>query len=60
MSNCSTDCKPIAGIKCEVTNCVYHKGDNLCEAGCIEVNCKGHACDCSDTACATFRAKEGL
>ncbi len=51
-------CKPIAGIKCEVDTCVYHKGDDCCEAGCIQVGCNGCACQPSDTACATFRAKD--
>ncbi len=47
----------ISGIKCNVTNCVYHAKNNACEAGHIEVGpCS--CCSCTtDTCCNTFKAK---
>ena len=48
----------IAGIKCNVTNCVYHAMNDACEAGHIEVGpCS--TCNCTtDTCCNTFKAKD--
>ncbi len=47
----------ILGVKCEVTDCVYHCCDNACAAPSIKVGC-GSGCsahDKSDTVCNTFR-----
>ena len=50
--------KEIAGIKCNVENCVYHAKDHSCEAGHIEVGCNTN-CSCStDTACITYAHKD--
>ena len=47
----------ISGIKCNVSNCVYHAKDNACEAGSIEVGpCSNCSCK-TDTCCNTFKAK---
>ena len=47
----------ISGIKCNVTNCVYHAKNNACEAGMIEVG-PCDTCNCTtDTCCNTFKAK---
>lgn len=55
MKNCENR-EVISGIKCDVTNCEYHKEGNLCQAGCIQV---GHgSCSTSkETECVTFKAK---
>ena len=45
--------KTIEGIKCEVTNCVYHAKEHRCDAGKIEVG-PGYAHSSDDTICATF------
>lgn len=49
--------KKIDGIKCEVTNCVYHAPGNCCDAGKIEVGPGPCGCN-SDTLCNTFKAKQ--
>lgn len=60
MNNCGQEkCTPgevISGIKCDVSNCEYHREGDKCQAGCIEV---GHGkCTCSnETSCTTFKAK---
>ena len=47
----------ISGIKCNVSNCVYHAKDDACEAGSIEVGpCSNCSCT-TDTCCNTFKAK---
>ncbi len=43
-------------IKCEVSNCVYHSMDGLCEASQIEVG-PGFAETSSETKCKTFNQK---
>lgn len=45
-----------SNIKCEVTNCVYHSKDGLCEAAQIEVG-PGFAESSRETNCNTFRQK---
>jgi len=45
-------------IGCDVTNCVYHGMDDMCQADSIQVesekeNCKSE----SETFCGTFEAK---
>lgn len=47
----------ISGIKCSVESCVYHSAENHCHAGHISVGGDCRACDCSETACNTFKAK---
>lgn len=47
--------KVIKEIKCDVTNCVYHKGDCTCTAGHITVGPRS-ACTCSETTCNTFES----
>jgi len=49
--------KPIKGISCSVTNCVYHDGKTSCHAGKIAVG-PSSATACRDTLCATFKLKE--
>ncbi|HIZ82907.1 MAG TPA: DUF1540 domain-containing protein [Firmicutes bacterium] len=58
MENSKNGCgaKKIQGIKCEVTNCVYHAPEHGCNAGCITVG-PGPCSACSDTNCSTFKAK---
>lgn len=55
MANCGSK-DVISGIKCEVKNCTYHTTNDRCEAGKIEVGYCG-SCNCSETACTTFKAK---
>lgn len=57
MQNGGQSCDKIDGIKCDVQNCVYHKKDNSCEAGNIEVG-PGYANSSEETICATFRPGE--
>lgn len=57
-NDCKCDPKKhIDGIKCDVTNCVYHNGKSQCCAGCISVG-PHNASSSTDTACVTFKAKE--
>ena len=53
-NNCNE--KVISGIRCDVVNCTYHKADNCCAAGSIQVG-HGPCNSCSDTACETFKPK---
>ena len=46
----------IRGISCNVSNCIYHDGDAYCTAPRISVG-PGFASCCTDTVCATFKAK---
>lgn len=46
----------IKGISCNVTNCIYHDGDAWCTADHINVG-PSYATSCTDTVCATFKAK---
>ncbi|MBQ9511262.1 MAG: DUF1540 domain-containing protein [Clostridia bacterium] len=45
------------GIRCDVSNCVYHDGDCTCRAEKISVG-PSYATSCTDTVCATFKQKE--
>ncbi len=54
MSNSEKDTRYC--VKCNVKNCVYHSGDDNCDAGNIEVG-PSQACDCNETECQTFMAK---
>ncbi|MBO4343563.1 MAG: DUF1540 domain-containing protein [Clostridia bacterium] len=47
----------IKGVTCSVKNCVYHDDTGCCTASSIAVG-PGYASSCTDTACATFRAKQ--
>lgn len=47
--------KEINEITCFAKNCVYHKGNNACTAGSIEVG-NSAACKCSETQCSTFKS----
>lgn len=49
-------CK-IAGIKCDVKNCVHHTVDDCCDAGCIKVE-SSNATEVRETMCATFECKD--
>ncbi len=46
-------------IKCNVSNCVYHRGASTCTADEIKVacQCKHEPCECSETECGTFEPK---
>lgn len=44
-------------ITCYAKNCVYHKGNSCCTAGCIEVG-NSSACHCGETQCSTFVMNE--
>ncbi|MBR5553999.1 MAG: DUF1540 domain-containing protein [Clostridia bacterium] len=46
----------IRGISCNVKNCIYHDGDAYCTASRISVG-PSYATSCTDTVCATFKAK---
>lgn len=48
--------KHIKGIKCDVTNCVYHDGVNYCTADQISVG-PSFAKSCTETVCATFKQR---
>lgn len=52
---CKT-CKCNKGVSCDVTNCVYHDGNNYCTAERINVG-PSYATSCTDTVCATFKQK---
>lgn len=41
-------------VYCDVRNCVYHGGDDICTASKINVG-PTHAVSSADTVCATFR-----
>lgn len=49
----------IAGISCDVKNCVYHDEYDHCTADRIAVG-PTYASSTSDTVCATFRPKKGM
>ena len=57
MNGCShNDGKCIKGVVCDVKNCAYHEGQNMCYAGTISVGPR--EADCSaNTNCATFKPK---
>ena len=44
----------IQGITCDVTNCHYHSGGNLCTAKQIKVGPQ-YASSSADTICVTFK-----
>ncbi|MBE6740148.1 MAG: DUF1540 domain-containing protein [Ruminococcaceae bacterium] len=48
--------KPIQGILCDAKQCIHHTEDDRCCAGAIQVGYKS-ACECNETACTTFKAK---
>jgi hypothetical protein len=48
------DKKTIDGIKCEVSNCIYHDTENHCHAGEIKVG-PHSASEQSETCCDTFK-----
>ena len=53
---CSSTCKKIKGITCDVKSCEYNDGENECMAGHVSVG----PCDASssdETVCATFRPR---
>ena len=52
-------CRCNGGVVCDVSNCVYHDGDNYCTAERISVG-TANACCCSDTICATFKPKSDV
>ncbi|HPU58137.1 MAG TPA: DUF1540 domain-containing protein [Candidatus Avimonas sp.] len=41
-------------VYCDVKNCVYHKGEDLCTADKIKVG-PAHAISSYDTLCSTFK-----
>ncbi|HOB35963.1 MAG TPA: DUF1540 domain-containing protein [Candidatus Avimonas sp.] len=41
-------------VYCDVKNCVYHKGEDICTAGRIRVG-PSHAISSYDTLCDTFK-----
>ncbi len=52
-------CDHIKGIRCDVKNCAFNAGDSFCTAGEISVG-PAHATDSDETACITFRKKDGF
>ena len=45
-------------IRCEVSECKYHEGIDVCQASMINVSpCTENCTTDSDTACATFEKK---
>ncbi len=55
-SNHPQHCVCNEGISCSVCNCEYHDGQSKCTAEKISIGPEMANC-CSDTRCATFRAK---
>lgn len=57
-SSIAPDSKPshIKGIACSVKNCI-HNDDCYCTAPKINVG-PGYATSCTDTVCATFKARQ--
>ncbi len=55
-NNCKTE-KVICGISCDAKNCVHHVNGDRCDANCISVGYTD-ACNCTETACKTFKAKD--
>lgn len=53
-SNASDPCKSIS-IDCEAVKCVYNS-DYKCQAEHVDIKGCG-ACDCRETACATFKER---
>ncbi len=51
--------KHIAGVRCDVRNCVYHDGDNFCTAERISVGTT-FAQNSAETVCATFKPRASL
>jgi hypothetical protein len=49
--------KVIPGVRCDVSNCVYHDGNVTCTAGSINVG-PGKARRKEETACNTFERKD--
>ncbi|NLN82546.1 MAG: DUF1540 domain-containing protein [Clostridiales bacterium] len=45
---------PTPTVYCDVKNCVYHKGEDICTAGKIKVG-PTHAISSLDTVCDTFK-----
>lgn len=48
--------KHIKGVVCSVKNCAYHDSEGYCTASGIQVG-PGYAESCTDTVCATFKAR---
>jgi|GEM_PF-185672 len=46
----------IRGISCDVSDCVYHDGENYCTADKIAIG-PSYAKSCTDTICATFKQR---
>ena len=53
---CDCEQKHLAGVHCDVKNCVWHGADTLCTADAISVG-PNRATTSSQTLCATFREK---
>jgi len=53
------DTKKIDGIRCEVSNCVYHDTSDCCGAGEIQVGPQA-ASTSSDTTCTTFQQQQNI
>lgn len=53
----NTNEKTVPGILCDASHCIHHTSDDRCTAGAIQVGYKS-SCECSETACTTFRAKD--
>lgn len=49
--------KAIKGIVCDVKNCAYHEGNNMCCAGSISVGPRDADCS-ANTNCVTFKPRE--
>ena len=49
--------KHIRGLVCSVKNCEYHDSEGFCTANTINVG-PGYAESCTDTVCATFKARK--
>lgn len=50
------NCKTESCVCCSVKNCVYHKENDTCEAGKIQVG-NSTASTCHETCCDTFKAR---
>ncbi|MBE7048045.1 MAG: DUF1540 domain-containing protein [Ruminococcaceae bacterium] len=58
MSQAQKTEKPLAGVSCSVTNCMYNGGKMDCEASSIEVTTCDPIQQCS-VQCKTFKPRAG-
>lgn len=50
--------KPLSGVSCNVSNCMFNGGNMTCEAASIEVTCCDPVQQCK-VQCKTFQPRAG-